>query len=84
MIKVVKHREVEDRKKEYFKADCKCGAEFVFSSDDISSTRMIPPTRWVTCPECGTCIYWSSRHMNSGIITNITEEEYNEYTKEEE
>jgi len=83
MIKVIKHREVEDNNKEYFKVNCKCGAEFVFNSDDISSTRMIPPTRWVTCPECYTTIYWSSKNMNNGIITSISEEEYNEFIKKE-
>ena len=83
MIKVVKHREIEDNNKEYFKVNCKCGAEFVFNSDDISSTRMIPPTHWVTCPECYASIYLSSKYTNRGIITSISEEEYNEYIKEE-
>ena len=78
MIKITKRRDINPDKKEYFKAVCKCGAEFVFNSDDISSSKRIPPTRWIGCPECGNCIYWSNNEASlqyNGIET-ITAETY--------
>ena len=62
--------------KSFYKIKCvKCGAEFICSSDDISSEKRPNGTRWVSCPECGECIYWSPDHVNNSIET-ISEEEY--------
>lgn len=68
--------------KDYFKATCSCGAKFAFSSDDISGQeRRLNGTKWISCPECGKCIYWSNNHSSNEIET-ISEEEYNEIVKE--
>ena len=77
MIITIKPREDHEKKKTYYKIKCtKCGAEFAFTSDDIlGQERRINGTKWVACPECGECIYWTNEHT-SADIESISKEEY--------
>lgn len=77
MIVTIKPKESAEAKKIYYKITCpKCGAEFICAPEDISSEKRINGTKWVGCPECGECIYWSANHVSTSIQT-IIEEEYN-------
>jgi DNA-directed RNA polymerase subunit RPC12/RpoP len=77
MIITTKKREDNVDRKTYYKAKCnKCGAEFIFTSDDIlGQERRLNGTKWIGCPECGECIYWSPNCVSSEVVT-ISKEEY--------
>lgn len=78
MIVTIKPRNEVQCRDSYYKIACvKCGAEFICSSKDISSQRRLNGAKWVTCPECGECIYWSPNYVNNSIQT-ISEQEYND------
>ena len=47
MIKILKH----GKKKYYFVCE-KCGCEFCSDGEEIVSTKSIPVTRYILCPEC--------------------------------
>lgn len=77
MIITIKPREDNQDRKTYYRIKCsKCGAEYVFSSDDIlGQERRITGTKWIACPECGECTYWSINFVGPFIKT-ISKEEY--------
>ena len=47
MIEILKH----GKKKYYFVCE-KCGCEFCSDGEEIVSTKSIPVTRYILCPEC--------------------------------
>ena len=84
MIVTIKPKSDIENNISYFKATCtKCFAEFVFDSTDISAEKRLGGARWIHCPECGNCIYWSDSHIND-VISTITKEEYDKYVSSKE
>lgn len=53
------------KKKDYFVCE-KCGCEFCSNGDEIVSTKSIPVSRYILCPEC----------ENEIIIKNLNEHFY--------
>lgn len=68
MIEILKH----GKRKYYFVCE-KCGCEFCSNGDEIVSTRSIPVTRYIFCPECGEKINIENldEHVNKKDDDNV-------------